>query len=152
MRINCQSRNIQRLSNHQHWRERIFLEKWCNFDINIAERWSPTSMLRSEIGSPEPDLMKPIFYARRSVCSRAICIWKFFSDFSKFENVNAQELDMTLFQVYWIVTFRLLTICISAMLASLSNGNPKLSQHPWISHGYRWCEFESYRKRRSPIG
>jgi hypothetical protein len=63
-------------------------------------------MLRPEIGSPEPDLTPPTFYARWSVCIRAICTGKFLSDFSKFEIFNAQELDdMTLFQVHRIGNF-----------------------------------------------
>jgi hypothetical protein len=88
-------------------------------------------MLRPEIGSPELDLMKPTFYARRGARIQAICTWKFLRDFSKFETSNSQELyDMTLFQVSRIGTFRLFAICISAMPASFSQGNPKLSQHP----------------------
>jgi hypothetical protein len=128
-------------------------EEVINFCINIVQRWSPTSRSRSEVGSPELNLMKPIFYARRSVRIRFICTGKFLSDFSKFKTFNLQELDnMTLFQIYPIGIFRLFAICISAMPASFSQGNPKLSQHSQISHGCCWCEFESRRKRRSPFG
>jgi hypothetical protein len=88
-------------------------------------------VLRPEIGSPEFDLMKPIFYARRSIRIRTICTEKFLSDLSKFKTFNAQELDdMTLFEVHRIGIFGLFAICISAMPASLSQGNPKLSKHP----------------------
>jgi hypothetical protein len=63
-------------------------------------------MLRPEVGCPELDLMKSIFYGRWSVCIRDICTGKFLSDFSKFEIFNAQELDdMTLFQVHRLALF-----------------------------------------------
>jgi hypothetical protein len=80
--------------------------------INIIERWSPASMLRSEIDSPEQDLMKSTFYARRSVCIRAICIGKFLSYFSKFEISNAQELnDTTCSRSTELVLFDYLSRC-----------------------------------------
>jgi hypothetical protein len=85
-------------------------------------------MLRPEIGSPEQDLMKPIFYARRSVRIRATRVRKFLSDFAKVKTFIAQELDdMMLSQVHRIGTFRLFTICILAILPSFSQRNPKLS-------------------------
>jgi hypothetical protein len=73
-----------------------------------VERWSPTSTLRSEIGSPELDLMKLIFYVQRSGRIRTICAGKFLSDFSQFETFNMQELhDKMPFHVHRIGAFRL---------------------------------------------
>jgi hypothetical protein len=62
-------------------------------------------MLRPEIGSPELDLMKPIFHAR-NVRIPTTGTGQFLSDFSKFEAFNAQELDDTMvLQVHRIDTF-----------------------------------------------
>jgi hypothetical protein len=95
-------------------------------------------MLRPEIGSSKPDLMKPIFYIRRSVRIRAICTEKLLSDFSKFEIFDKQEFhNMTLLQLRRIDTFQLSAICTSGMPASFFSGkfkNVTLSMDfPWLS-------------------
>jgi hypothetical protein len=41
--------------------------------------------LRLQIGSPEHEFMKPVFYARGGIRILAVHIGKFYSDFAKFE-------------------------------------------------------------------
>jgi hypothetical protein len=61
--------------------------------MNILERWWSTNVLGLEIGFPELDLMKPIFYAPPRACIHAICTGKVGSDSLKFEPFEVQELD-----------------------------------------------------------
>jgi hypothetical protein len=63
------------------------------FGVNIVERWSPHDLLHLEIGSPELDLMSPIFDTRSGTRIAAISLGKFCSNFAKFELTGMQEFN-----------------------------------------------------------
>jgi hypothetical protein len=58
-------------------------------------------MSRLEIGSPDFDLMNPLFYARDGVCILVMSTGNFWSNLAKFEGFERQEFrEMRLLQFH----------------------------------------------------
>jgi hypothetical protein len=83
-------------------------------------------VLRLEIGPPEPNLMKPIVYARRSGGSLAVHIGKFRSDIVKSENFDMQAFNNMGFHRSAITEF--FATYVSGIPVIFSGGDPKSFQ------------------------